>query len=139
MAASGFHGAVPKLLLDSRASQRSCVGRLLGLSLVQPPDQLRVVTQRLIPFWLVLILMVQGCLSSLTTLESASAIPPSGAHLRVPGVHYGTHHVCRGSPGVGRLELLGVEREGERWRLTLAGDTTRPEVLDELVHCKLTI
>jgi hypothetical protein len=139
MAASGLHGPVPKLLLDSRASQGSCVGRFFGLSLVQPPDQLRVVAQRLIPFCLVLILIVQCRLSSLTTLESASAIPPSGAHLRVPGVNCGTHHVRRGGPGIGRLELLGVEREGERWRLTLAGDTTRPEVLDELVHCKLTI
>jgi len=141
MAASGFHGPVPKLLLDSRASQGSCVGRFLGLPLVQPPDQLRVVAQRLIPFWLVLILrmVVQCRLSSLTTPESATTIPPSGAYLRVPVIKAGTHHVGRSGPGVGRLELLGVEREGERWGLALAGDTARPEVRDELVHCKLTI
>ena len=122
MAASGFHGPVPKLLFDSRASQGSCVGRFLGLPLVQPPDQLRVKAQRLIPFWLVLILrmVVQGRLSSLTTPESPSTITPSGTHLHVPVVKCGTHHVGRGGPGVGRLELLGVEREGERWRLTLA-------------------
>ena len=88
MAASGFHGPVPMLLLDSRAIERSCVTRLLGLPLVQPPDQLRVVTQRLIPFWLVLILrmVVQCRLSSLTTPESPSTITPSGTHLRVPVV-----------------------------------------------------
>ena len=84
-------------------------------------------------------MVVQCRLSSLTTPESATTITPSGTHLRVPGVKCSTHHVGRGGPGVGRLELLGVERESERWRLTLAGDTARPEVLDELVHCKLTI
>ena len=85
------------------------MARLLGLPLVQPPDQLRVVAQRLIPFCLVLILMMQCRLSCLTTPESASTISPSSAHLNVPFVKCGTRHVRRGGPGVGRLELLGVE------------------------------
>jgi hypothetical protein len=88
------------------------VTRLLGLPLVKPPDQLRVVAQRLIPIWLILILMMilQCRPSSLTTPESASTISPSSAHLNMLlPFNSSTNYIRRGGSGVGRLELLGVE------------------------------
>ena len=112
MAAIRFHRPIPILLLDSRAIQRRCVAQLLGLPLVQPPDQLRVVAQRLIPIWLILILMMmilQCRLSSLTTPESA--VSPSSTHLNMLLLPFkcSTYYIRWGGSGVGRLELLGVE------------------------------
>ena len=85
------------------------VARLLGPPLIQPPDQLRVVIQGLIPFWLVQIPMIRCHLSNFITPESASTIFHVSAHLNVPFFYRGAHHVRRGGPGVGRLKLLRVE------------------------------